>query len=464
MEKNGKKNGKKKDEVSFQIENGKKGLMGKIHGLTDAFNPPKTDPDLRTKENKSIEEFVDGKVSKISVYWTARLGKLMLYSLIPFLESAGLKILREVRWTRWGEVEEAPTYELVNLGEDKTAQVINDGQLFVETNHGPMIFAASVDSDCDIRLTVSYRSGCKEHKGHAKAYLDSFIEYAWENSPLRGKAWEANFSWINRTGDIDEPYLAESVKQKLQLHAHTFIKYLPRLSEVGLKSSRGILLSGPPGCGKTMVISSMIETYDDMTFIVMTSEHLQRQCVSMIYDIARRLAPAVVVLEDIDSAGGLSRKVASHPILGEVLQALNGVSENKGVLTLATTNYVEDLDDALRDRPGRFDVILTIGLPDSDARYPMLENLCKAHNVGITEKQLTRLVSMTNNFSGAWLAEIFESGKLVALSQGRENDLLWDDIIASIEDIQDRRRVAYEKTPTLPPPPSDEAMKGDAYA
>jgi cell division protease FtsH len=211
-----------------------------------------------------------------------------------------------------------------------------------------------------------------------------------------------------------------------------------------------------------MAIKAMIESYADTTFIVMTSEHLQRRCVKTIYDMARRLAPAVVVLEDIDSAGGLSRKVASHPILGEVLQALNGIAENKGVFTIATTNFVEDLDDALRDRPGRFDVIITIDLPDSDARYPMLEKLCEVNSITPTEKELAGLVSKTKGFSGAWLAEVFSTATLVAMYNDRK-ELQWSDILAAVDDIQDRRRVAYQKTPSLPPPPSSDSMNGDLY-
>jgi SpoVK/Ycf46/Vps4 family AAA+-type ATPase len=171
----------------------------------------------------------------------------------------------------------------------------------------------------------------------------------------------------------------------------------------------------------------------------------------------------VVVLEDIDSAGGLNRKVASHPILGEVLQALNGVSENKGVFTIATTNFVEDLDDALRDRPGRFDVIVTIGLPDSDARYPMLEKHCELNGIKPSEKELARLVSLTKDFSGAWLAEVFSTATLVAMLHDRIGELRWSDVMAAVNDIQDRRRIAYQKTPTLPPPPSNDSMNGELY-
>jgi len=460
--KNEKKKNEKKDEVTIHFDMGEEGTTGTIRGLSKAFNPPKKARDPTTAEIRKVEGHVGGKAASISKFWNARLGVLMISTLPNFIDSEKFKIDSEVRWTRWGEHEEAPTYTLVDLGEGETAQVMSEGQIFVNTEHGPMVFSVEVDGDGDIRLRINYRSGCKDTSEFAKKYLDAFIDYAWEHSPLRGKAWQADFSWLPRTGVIEEPHLTDRVKLKLELHAHTFIQNLGIISETNLKSSRGIILSGPPGCGKTMAIKAMIESYPDTTFIVMTSEHLQRRCVHTIYDIARRLAPSVVVLEDIDSAGGLSRKVASHPILGEVLQALNGVSENKGVFTIATTNFVEDLDDALRDRPGRFDVIVTIGLPDSDARYPMLEKHCEANGITPTEKELTRLVSLTKDFSGAWLAEVFSTATLVAMHNDRK-ELRWSDILAAVDDIQDRRRVAYQKTPSLPPPPSSEPMSGDLY-
>jgi hypothetical protein len=457
------KKGRKKDEVTIHFENGEEVVVGTIHGLSKAFNPPKKERDPRTEEILRMQSHLNGKVANISSYWNPKLGQLMLSTLPDYVDSENLEVVAELRWTRWGEVEAAPTYRLVDLGDGGTTEVMNEGQIFVNSKQGPMVFTVGMDGDGDLRLTISFRSGCKEMVADAKGYLDRFIEFAWEHSPLRGKAWQADLSWITRSGVVEEPYLTDAVKQKLDLHAHTFIRNLDKIAETTLKSSRGIILSGPPGCGKTMAIKAMIESYPDATFIVMTSEHLRRHCVKTVYDMARRLAPSVVVLEDIDSAGGLSRKVASHPILGEVLQALNGVDENKGVFTIATTNYVEDLDDALRDRPGRFDVIVTIGLPDSDARYPMLEKHCELNGIKPSEKELTRLVGLTKGFSGAWLAEVFSTATLVALLHDRLGDIRWSDILAAVKDIQDRRQVAYQKTPALPPPPSIDSMNGDLY-
>ena len=70
--------------------------------------------------------------------------------------------------------------------------------------------------------------------------------------------------------------------------------------------------------------------------------------------IARKVSPTIMVVEDIDTLGGIDRtKGGDHPILGEFLNCLAGVESNGGVVTIATTNYPEYLDKALVDRPGK---------------------------------------------------------------------------------------------------------------
>ena len=113
----------------------------------------------------------------------------------------------------------------------------------------------------------------------------------------------------------------------------------------------------------------------EATIFYITSENItDRGQISDIYDVARKVAPSIVVLEDIDTLGGIDRNrtVGDHPILGEFLNCLAGVETNGGVVTIATTNYTEYLDKALVDRPGRFDFRIDFGLPDEKLRNHIL--------------------------------------------------------------------------------------------
>ena len=84
---------------------------------------------------------------------------------------------------------------------------------------------------------------------------------------------------------------------------------------------------------------------------------------------------ALIIIEDIDTAGTVSRKFTDHPILGEYLQAMDGMEANNGVVVLATTNHTENIDPAISDRPGRFDRIIEVPLPDKAQRKEIIQNL-----------------------------------------------------------------------------------------
>ena len=113
----------------------------------------------------------------------------------------------------------------------------------------------------------------------------------------------------------------------------------------------------------------------DCTAIYVTSDTIEHTGqIKEIYDLARKLSPTLVVIEDIDTLGGLDRREkGNHPLLGEFLNCLSGVGGNDGVITIATTNYPENLDIALADRPGRFDLRIEFGLPDAHLRKYILE-------------------------------------------------------------------------------------------
>ena len=93
----------------------------------------------------------------------------------------------------------------------------------------------------------------------------------------------------------------------------------------------------------------------ESTIIYITSEDIQeRGQIAELYEIARKVSPTIMVVEDIDTLGGIDRtKGGDHPILGEFLNCLAGVESNSGVVTIATTNYPEYLDKALSGQAGK---------------------------------------------------------------------------------------------------------------
>ena len=164
-------------------------------------------------------------------------------------------------------------------------------------------------------------------------------------------------------------------KQELDFIAAS-IRNRDMLKAEGLSIKRGLLLSGPPGDGKSTAIECFVnDIAGEATIIIVEAvEHIRA-----IYHLAQTLAPAVVILEDLD----LMTKIAPEPqpfadkddVTGELLQVLSGASAYADIVTIATTNHPEAIDEALSKRAGRFDAHIRMGYPSDDEKQRVLDSI-----------------------------------------------------------------------------------------
>ena len=175
---------------------------------------------------------------------------------------------------------------------------------------------------------------------------------------MNGNTVNAKLQFIKiDTVGWDDVVLSPEQRKSFDRNIVKFIENIELYDEKKLPTSRGCLLTGPPGTGKTLTCSAIMNQVDSTIIYITSDDITDRGQISELYDIARKVSPTIVVVEDIDTLGGIDRNRAGgdHPILGEFLNCLAGVESNSGVVTIATTNYPEYLDKALVDRPGRFD-------------------------------------------------------------------------------------------------------------
>ncbi len=172
----------------------------------------------------------------------------------------------------------------------------------------------------------------------------------------------------------------------------------------GVPMKRGIVLHGPPGTGKTLV-AKVLAGLDLATFIYATAADMEAPCrVRATFDLARRLEPTILFFEDIDLFADERSSYASKAVLGEILAQLDGLESNDGLIFMATTNDLEAIDPAIRERPSRFDVVLHIGLPSVEARRKILvQNLPHAPADGTL---LDEAALATEGLSGAQVREV----------------------------------------------------------
>ena len=239
-----------------------------------------------------------------------------------------------------------------------------------------------------------------------KAFHEGFKEYGEKHGILKNNSVNATLEFISLENvGWDDVVLSNEQREAFEKNVVNFIKHMDYFADKNLPTSRGCLLTGPPGTGKTLTCSAIMNQIESTIIYITSDEIQQRGQIAELYEIARQVAPTIMVVEDIDTLGGIDRtKGGDHPILGEFLNCLAGVESNGGVVTIATTNYPEYLDKALVDRPGRFDLRIDFGLPDEKLRKYILEKYLSAFNH--QKINLEPLVKQTEGMTGAHLKEM----------------------------------------------------------
>src|SRR5690242_7152423 len=183
----------------------------------------------------------------------------------------------------------------------------------------------------------------------------------------------------------DEVGGLESVKRELQEAVEWPMKYPELYSKLGYRMTRGILLYGPSGTGKTL-LAKAVATESEANFISVKGPELLSKWVGEsergireIFKRARQASPCVIFFDEIDSivpVRGMGESAVTEKVVSQLLTELDGIESLHGVVVLAATNRADMIDKAII-RPGRFDKMILVPMPEKEGRLKILEINCK---------------------------------------------------------------------------------------
>ena len=273
-----------------------------------------------------------------------------------------------------------PVFVEVETGVNKHEKCLIDGQILAHRGRVRLVLTADLTSRGYHTLTIETRSS---HKKQMAGFIESLERIMHEENLYRAKKLEfcGQFSFLDIKERAWESVVIDAdLKKEIRANTVDFFKNKVVWDGFGIPAKRGILLSGEPGTGKTIICRALMTEAENVTCITASAYYMDMfEYISDLFEVAQDLAPSIVFIEDIDMIAQERNEYGYNrgPALLSLLSEMDGIEETKQVVTVATTNCLESLDRAVKNRPARFDRIVELPRPEFKERLLQVEALCQ---------------------------------------------------------------------------------------
>jgi len=355
---------------------------------------------------------------------------------IKHLEEERKKLLLKLEYYR-SEMEKLLSPPLI---EAYIEYVLPDNRVVVKSSNGPNLVVQVAENVDKSKIRPGARVALNQR---GSVVVDVLPDYPDPYVQLMEVVEKPNIRYSD-VGGLEEQI--RELREVVELP----LKQPELFEELGIEPPKGILLYGPPGCGKTL-LAKAVATESNAVFIsLVASELVQKyigegaRIVRELFALARRKAPAIIFIDEIDAIAakrieiGTSGEREVQRTLMQLLAEIDGFKPLDRVKVIAATNRIDVLDPAIL-RPGRFDRIIEIPLPGKKGRIEIFKIHTRKMKIS-GEVNYKLLSELSDGFSGAEIKlAVIEAG-YIALRENRKYVTL-DDLVKGIEKVKSKRDV-----------------------
>ncbi len=331
-----------------------------------------------------------------------------------------------------------PGYEELDVGEDQPLRVLQNGLWLLEQQGvrfavllspagrygqitGMQFQIGTPNSPEGTRIAQGFFRHLEESILRAESYRGKILSLEQSEHSYSGESSGIRVHQLRHV-ERDQVILPAATLALLERNVIQFVQQRPQLAGFGQSTKKGLLFHGPPGTGKTHTIHYLARALPGQTTLLISAE--QVGLLDEYMTLARLLQPSIVVIEDVDLIArdrATMHSGCEEVLLNKLLNEMDGLRPDAGILFLLTTNRPETLEAALASRPGRVDQAIEFPLPDEAGRIKLVR--LYAAGLPLSGDRIADLARRTEGVSAAFIKELMRRIVQFHLESGGEGDI-----------------------------------------
>lgn len=379
---------------------------------------------IRSAENGSLSELGLKKFFGEQKYSTSVYREIGSYThnkmqwvLKEYWKELGFDFIFE---TEYGyNLEIPPQMMTIDISLGKTCKIYKEASLFFVKNNLQIVLEISHNEHNASWSYYIHHNGTEEDASRLYSDWQSLADKKnlYKNSKISG---DCRFLDLSKSS-WDDVIIEDEKKILIQANIAGLFINREVFKEFGIPVKRGIILHGPPGTGKTQCCKALASEAEGFSVLYVLPSDFDpgRGGVGRIAKMAKDLSPCLLIMEDIDFIAK-DRQLGSAGSVIELMNYLDGLEEFGDIVTFGTTNHLDIIEDAIKNRPGRFDRTISIGKPGKKERAKMIRRFTSRFVIdGIDIDKLSEnLGEKTDSLSGAHIKDLCNTAAAFAARDG----------------------------------------------